>query len=333
MKVTQRVPRSALSVVGVQNGSAILLTLFACLGVALCVQVLSVVVICGARALSDEALGRQQLAERDAGLGVLRSLAADSWAAGPWISVAPDSGQEVGRLTELEGSSGWALLAEVSNPSESTPLTTSAWVEKGRDGLDVPSAALVAASVNASSERATPWLVGEGYDAALEITSWTDRAAVGYVGRCAGPTLIGQGSVLEVPDDQWRLDDGWRAFLESERSFGDRVWSLHGSDGCLVALPEGFGDAESAGNSLVVVTGGADLDARFQGDTFGVIVVDEGSVLLEGTVVKGAVFASEEVDVGLTGRVEYCQATLCWATDLSLRRTRLAPGTRGEGTR
>ena len=121
MKVTQRVTRSALSVVGVQNGSAILLTLFACLGVALCVQVLSVVVICGVRALSDEALGRQQLAKRDAGLGVLRSLAADSWAAGPWMSVAPDSGQEVGRLTELEGSSGWALLAEVSNPSESTP--------------------------------------------------------------------------------------------------------------------------------------------------------------------------------------------------------------------
>ena len=44
----------------------------------------------------------------------------------------------MGRLTELEGSFGWALLAEVRPKSESSRLTASAWVERGRDGVDLP---------------------------------------------------------------------------------------------------------------------------------------------------------------------------------------------------
>ncbi|OFV81839.1 MAG: hypothetical protein A2W26_10365 [Acidobacteria bacterium RBG_16_64_8] len=315
-----------------EGGSIVLLTLLACLAVALCVQVLSVVVVCGMHALNEEAHGRQQLAARDAGLGVLRSLAAGSWAVVPWRSVATGAGQEVGRLAELEGSLGWALLAEVKDSPESTPLTTAAWVERGRDGLELPLAAVVAASVNASWERVTPWLVGEHDDADLETTTDGDRAAVGYVGRCDGPALIGEGCALEALSGEWRLDDGWRSFFEDDRSFGDGVWVMRGVDGSMATLPAECVEAGVESAALVVVTGGADLDARWRGDISAVIVADGGSVLLDGTVVKGAVFASDEVDVGLTGQVEYRPTTLRWATDVSLRRTRLTPGTREEGT-
>jgi hypothetical protein len=333
MKAGQRGPWSARSARRAERGSVVLLTLIACLGVALCIQVLSVVVVCGAHVVSEEALGRRQLAKRDAGLCVLRSLAMDSWSATPWTSVATGSAQEVGRLVELEGALGWAFLAEFKDQSESTRPTAWAWVERGRDGLDLPYAALVATAVRASSERVTPWLVGDSCAVALGTSSDAERAAVGYVGTCAGPTLIGEGCVVEVQAGEWRLDEGWRAFLGSERSVGDRVFSIHGSDGCVVTLPDGVAGADLSKKSLVVVSGGADLDARWRGDVSAVIVVDEGSVLLEGTVVDGAVFAGDVVDVGLTGQVQYCRATLRWATDVSLRRTRLAPGTRGEGTR
>ncbi len=81
---------------------------------------------------------------------------------------------------------------------------------------------------------------------------------------------------------------------------------------------------------LVVVTGGADLDARDRGDLFGVLVVDEGSVRLDGTVLHGAVFATGDVALGQTGQILYSPQVLRWATDRSLRRVRLVPGTRWE---
>jgi hypothetical protein len=83
---------------------------------------------------------------------------------------------------------------------------------------------------------------------------------------------------------------------------------------------------------LVVVTGGADLDARDRGDLYGVIVVDQGSVQLDGTVLHGAVFATGEVALGQTGQILYSPQVLRWATDRSLHRVRLVPGTRWEGT-
>jgi hypothetical protein len=79
-----------------------------------------------------------------------------------------------------------------------------------------------------------------------------------------------------------------------------------------------------------VVTGGARLDVRDQGDLYGVIVVDDGGVLLDGTRIHGALFATGEVDLGATGAVAFSRAILRWATDRSLVRTRLVPGTREE---
>ena len=158
------------------------------------------------------------------------------------------------------------------------------------------------------------------------------HVAVGHVGRCVGPTLIGEDCRLQTWTGEWRLDGGWRAFFEDEEASREGVYRIKGSEGSIVTLPEDFAQRAQLGAVLVVVTGGADLDARWLGEMTAVIAVDGGSLLLEGTVVKGAVFVTEQVDVGSTGRVEYRLATLRWATDTSLRRTRLAPGTRAEST-
>jgi hypothetical protein len=81
---------------------------------------------------------------------------------------------------------------------------------------------------------------------------------------------------------------------------------------------------------LVLVTGGATLDARGKGDLYGVLVVDDGDLLLEGTIVHGAVFATGTVIFGDTGGILFTRPILRWATDRSLVRVRLIPGTRRE---
>lgn len=314
-----------------QAGSAVVMTLLACLGVALCVQVLSVVVICGVNALREESVGRELLADRDRGLGVLRSVALSSWVSTAWSDVGTDGHGVEGRLNELEASLGWVLEAEVRQEPALTSVTTSAWVERGRDGLDLPEAAVVATLISAWSERVTPWLLGDT-DGSPSQSSSTMPGAIGYVGRYEGPVLVEEGCELKGLVQPWSLDGGWRTFLASERSFGEDVWVLHGLKGQMLGLPEGLNAAGPSCPFLLIVTGGADLDARWRTELSGVIVVDGGSVLLDGTRVRGAVFVTDDVDVGLTGQVTLCRAVLRWATDVSLRRDRLAPGTRTEGT-
>ena len=106
---------------------------------------------------------------------------------------------------------------------------------------------------------------------------------------------------------------------------------MTGSAGRTVVLPPDSGGLVPDSPCLVLVTGGMTLDARARGDVYGVLVVDDGDILLDGTTVHGAVFASETFDVGETGRVLFSRSILRWATDRSLCRVRLVPGTREEG--
>ena len=107
---------------------------------------------------------------------------------------------------------------------------------------------------------------------------------------------------------------------------------MEGAKGQTLALPEDLPTASVDSPVLVVVMGGADLDARGMGSVHGVLVVDGGSVFLEGTIVHGAVFASGDVQFGLTGQVELHGGVLRWARDRSLERVRAVPGTRCEST-
>jgi hypothetical protein len=47
--------------------------------------------------------------------------------------------------------------------------------------------------------------------------------------------------------------------------------------------------------------------------------------------VHGAVFATDTLDLGETGHIFFSRSVLRWATDRSLVRVRLVPGTRKEG--
>jgi len=151
----------------------------------------------------------------------------------------------------------------------------------------------------------------------------------------------------------WKVDPGWLTVVSSAEarggtvSLGSSVVMLSGRQGQKLVLSEtvfgasGGGTAETDGPVpgwsaqsplLVLVTGGADLDASALGDIYAVLVVDGGSISIDRTTVHGAVFATEDLDVGASGLVLFSRSVLRWATERSLTRARLVLGTRWEGT-
>jgi hypothetical protein len=97
-------------------------------------------------------------------------------------------------------------------------------------------------------------------------------------------------------------------------------------------VPDGWG-ADSGSTALVVVVGGASLDAAGLGERWGVVVVDGGDVRLDGTLLHGAVFATGSVDLGVSGCISFNPSSVRWATDQALVRVRLVPGSRRETIR
>ncbi len=97
-----------------ERGSAILFALFACLAVAMAIQGLTLAVLCGERALADEAAGRERLAVVDSGLAAMSIRAADEWVPSAWASWRSDMDEMKGRLVGTESSQEWVLRAEVA---------------------------------------------------------------------------------------------------------------------------------------------------------------------------------------------------------------------------
>ncbi|MBN1629939.1 MAG: hypothetical protein JW990_09255 [Thermoleophilia bacterium] len=305
-----------------------MLVLFMCLGIAVVVQTLAVAVICGTRALDDERAGRARMEEKDAGLAGLRQHALMAWAETPWMVVSDDGHIVEGCLAEAEAESEWVLAATVRQEPDVSRLVTSALLERGRDGIDLPLAALAAGSLTAAEGRSTAW---------LEVEEGTE--AVAHLQHLPADPALGAGCSLEPLTAPWRLDPGWAALFGEEAPEGAEglgpgpsVVALTGPWGLAVELPVDSPGRSADDPALVVVTGGVHLDAQDLGDLYGVIVVDDGSARLDGTTLHGAIFATGSVDLGETGRVVYNQAVLRWATDRSLVRTRLVPGSRWEGT-
>ncbi|MBC7294521.1 MAG: hypothetical protein H5T84_10570, partial [Thermoleophilia bacterium] len=161
----RRVPNAS-----VQQGSALLFVLLACLVIAVVIQAAGAVILCGERALVAEKTGRSVMAQTEKTLVSLRDLAACSW--------QPLSRQT--EATETAGTSGtgeisplaaeenaplaadW-LLRAAAYPSEGTSgHVISATLERGRDGLDLPFAALVAGEWQAAPGRQLPWVECDG---------------------------------------------------------------------------------------------------------------------------------------------------------------------------
>ena len=302
-----------------------MLVLFMCLAISVVVQTLVVAVICGTRAIGDEHAGRARMEEKDAGLATLRERGLTTWGAAPWMVVSEEGHTVEGCLTEAAGESEWVLKAIVRQEPDVSRLTTTALLERGRDGIDLPLAALVGGSMTAAAGRSSAWLEAEG-----------GSETVAYVSEPAVAPVLGEQCSLVPLADPWRLDPGWAALFGDTApkgvAPGPSVTALTGWHGMTVEVPAGGAGSTTDAPVLVLVTGGADLDARGLGDLYGVVVVDDGSVYLDGTTLHGAVIATDAVDFGATGRVVFSKTMLRWATDRSLVRTRLVPGSRWEGT-
>jgi hypothetical protein len=310
-----------------------MLVLFACLAVAVTAQALSVVTVIAERSLVEETTGRERLEERDRGLALLQGRALREWEPLSWEDVGGDGAGVEGCLVGLPDDEGWVMKAIVRQDETVSRLTTSAWVERGRDGIDLPLAGLVGGSISTAADRATSCLENEpGFEDAPEGTEQS-AGAVAYIDHAPTQPLTAPGWALRDLAAPWRLDPGWRALGEGAQNVapGGSAVLVAGRQGRLSDMPSDRGGLCPESPVLVVVTGGGDLDARGRGDLYGVIVVDEGSVLLDGTTLHGAAFATETVDFGKTGRLVFSRSLLRWATDRSLARTRLVPGTREEG--
>jgi len=340
-----------------QAGSALVLVLFACLATAVVLQSLCTVLVVAERAVVDESVGRERLAEKDEVLAILRQRALAKWQPREWtaIGAAGDATEGVGEIlgegliTELPESDGWVMSAAVRQDPAVSRLTTSAWLERGRDGIDLPLTGLVAEAVTATVGRVLPWVEIDGGGSLGTSDTGAAATAVVHVVIPLVEPLLGAGCAAGALAAPWRLDAGWAGVGSMEAAADGTNGAAATSDEMPAVTPGSgmawvrgrFGGSEPfpancAGLApqtpfLVVLTGGATLDARNRGDIYGIIVVDDGSVLLEGTALHGAIFASGIVNLGDSGRVLYSQSVLRWATDRSLNRVRLVPGTREEG--
>jgi hypothetical protein len=314
------------------------LVLFACLATAVVLQSLGTVLLCAERALVDESVGRERSAEKDEILALLRQQALSFWQPDGWrmVSTGDGLGDALGEgaISELPDGGDWVMSAIARQDPTVSRLTASAWLERGRDGIDLPLAAVVAGAVTATAGRTTAWVESDGGESkgGSEIGS-AGRAVVHVVRPMVGPVL-GPGVVADILSAVWRLDQGWASVdPDATTTVAPRpgaTW-LRGRYGGWERLPIGSEGLTPATPMLVVLTGGATLDARNQNDIYGVIVVDDGSVLLDGTTLHGALFVTGTVELGGSGRLIYLPSILRWATDRSLNRVRLIPGTREEG--
>jgi hypothetical protein len=346
-----------------EAGSALILVLFACLAVAVVVQALTVVTICAERAVVDEAVGRQRLEEKDQALAGLRQKMLSAWRAMEWTALTPGENSVEVTASELSEGGDWVMSAAARQAPSVSRLQTSAWLERGRDGIDLPLAAVAARAVTAAVGRVTPWVdIDDGESGAAGGSAPGGEARIHVVEAPFLPVL-GPGCAVVDLAEPWRLDPGWAlldpmaAGGEEGAAEGDNSGANGGSD--LAGGPDVAGASDAAGRSavvwisgrrggsadlpadcgglapgdpvLIVVTGGVTLDARSRGNIYGVVVIDEGSLLLDGTTVHGAVFATGVVDLGESGCVRYSRSMLRWAGDRSLSRVRLVPGTRSEG--
>lgn len=319
-----------------ESGSVVLLAVFVCAVAVVSVQVVTACVVIGARALAEETSGRDRLAAVDAGLESARAGAAASWLAAPWGSLVLGDICVSERLVELEGACGWVLEAQVESSSGGPASSTLATVERGRDGVDLPLAAVVADRVRVGPGRAVPWLIHGssdptgGSEVSEEYGNLEDGSAVAYLGGVEGEVMMGAKCAVESLGETWSVGEGWRAAFEDTAILAPRVYVVRGEPGQSVPAPDGLGAGCAERPVMCVTLGGCQLDIGGLGELWAVIVADDGSVLMEGTRVHGAVFATGTLDVGSRGQVVYDHEVWRWARDRSLLRVRLVPGTRRE---
>ena len=302
------------------SGSAVIMALFACMVACVCVQMLTTAVVCGNRALLDESLGRDSLHTKDACLAALKERSSKRWTTTEWEPFGVVGNEVGGRLVEREEGGDWVLGVEVAESVDSASTKVGALVERGRDGLDLPRAALVADRVVATPGRSVPW------------TSVPDADVVAYTFPVEGEEPQVSGCVFRKLAAQWELGVGWRRTLLGGSLAEDSCVIVEAEEGQVVMAPDEVADASVDNPVLLVAVGGGDLDLRGTDELWGVVVVDQGSLLAECTTIHGATYVSEDLVLGSSGQVVFDEGIWQWARDRAITRTRLVPGSRWEGT-
>jgi len=325
------------------RGSVLLMVLFFCVGLAVAAQVVTGVVVCARRGLLEEQSGRRDLGAQELALESAQRRALREWTATSWDEQR--DGSSPVRVSMVVTDSEWLLSVCATRPS-GAPAVVAALLERAYDGPDLPSAALVAEEVVWGEGRTTPWLDTVSVCAPAQVyvlrspaSGWQDVDPPGVTAAEAGYDYW-----IRPLTALWGLDEGWRDAVESwKRSQetaeaepgvlaqpGERVVLVDGRPGETVRPNEELIDTGPEHPVLLIVTGGACVDLRSLGEVWGTVVADGGGVWLEGTVLHGALFATHEVDLGQTGVLVYDRQILRWATDRSLVRVRLLPGSREE---
>src|SRR5660397_151139 len=205
-----------------------------------------------------------------------------------------------------------------------------AWIESAKDGVDLPRVPVVAGSVTSSgsTEQARIMSVMEPPAEQPSVAAVTG----------APPTegVLGEGIIWEQLPRPWGLDEVTRGWLQGESWLNgrcrpaERTVILAGSPGQYVQpLPQAISNDPSS-PALVMATGGVTLDVQGRGDIYGVLVSDGGSIALDGTRLHGAAFATRDLRLGTSGSVRWDPQALRYATDRSLVKLRLMPGSRYE---
>lgn len=180
-----------------ERGSALVLTLCVCLTSALLCVLLAVMVAAGQEGLAAEQRGRDLLQEADNALGLLASKAAKDWR-----TAEVELPQGVGTLEAVDTSGEWILNAKVQITVGEATRLLEAQVERGRDGLDLPTAALVAENVILLAGRSLPWLV-QNQDAQVPVVHLVALPSSGQGWCTAGlsdaiPLAPGRGLAIAV---------------------------------------------------------------------------------------------------------------------------------------
>ena len=222
------------------------------------------------------------------------------------------------------------LHATVWVPTPAGQRETSMDVESGRDGFELPLAAVVAERMTLAQGRANPAVSAAESTPALAATG----AAAPVVLRDPAPAgALPADWPLAHLVEPWQLDEGTRHRLDgslSAEALTPEASAQQGPSGAVLHWSAQVSSGTIEHPVVVVVTGGADLDLTGLGELFGVVIVDGGSVRLDGTTVHGAVFVSGTLDCGGTGRVVWDPAVYRWVRYRSTVRVRPVPGSRGE---
>ncbi len=296
------------------SGSVLLLVLFACLAVSVLCLSLTSMFLAGQELLAEQADGRAEMANREQALGELLAHALSSWTPAS-ISLPDGAG---GRLDQDPSRGDYLMTATVTQASHAGPRTLAMEVERGRDGLDLPQAAIVAHTVRWGAGRESAVLSAEESSSVPPLV-----ATVTPCEGLPGPSPLAHRIITEP----WRLDPGSVARFSQEGSPG-REWDQEQPEDGVVFLPLSgqtlaplyltrFSSDEPF---LLVARGEGRLDLSGLEELWGVLVVDGGSLRLEGTILRGAVFVTGELDAGETGGVVYSPSILSWARDRSCRR-------------